>query len=379
MKVIASWSMIYPHLSLHAPEGVRLVAPTKNIAYYISSHGYGHYARSIPVLNELVSDFNVHVKSEIPQGFFTKRLKGDFKYWSQSVDTGCMHSTSLTVDSEETFRNFKEFQNHSLIEAEKMWLKENQIALVLSDVASMPMKAAHDLGIPSILIGNFTWHDIYTHLTGAEEHKHLLQVLEEEYRCADMHILPQCHLPPLQIKKSMEVGFLAQKGQDIRKKLEQYLGISFAGKTLVFIYLGEHGTRSVLWESLSQHEDCLFFTRDPIKQSVLGLHILDNQFDFPDLIASVDVVCTKGGYSTLSSAFASQKPVITCERNDFYEFEAIREYLLKTQTGVIIADEDFYHGNWHGAIKTALSLTVKDKVPLNGEIEILKIVHQMLS
>jgi len=351
----------------------------ENLAYYISSHGYGHYARSIPVLNELISDFNVHVKSEIPQELFTKFLKGDFKYWPQSVDTGCRHSTSLKVDCEETFKNFKEFQNGSMMDAEKLWLQENQIALVLSDVASMPMKAAHDLGIPSILIGNFTWHDIYSHLPGAEEHKHLLQDLEEEYRCADLHILPQLHLPPLQIEKSKEVGFLAQNGQDIRKDLEQHLNISFTGKTLVFIYLGLLGTHSVLWENLSQHEDCLYLTRDPIEQSVPGLHILDDQFDFPDLIASVDVVCTKGGYSTLGLAFASHKPVITCERHDFYEFEAIREYLLKTQTGVIIADEDFYQGNWQGAIKTALNLTVKDKVPLNGEIEILETVHQMLS
>ncbi len=266
-----------------------------------------------------------------------------------------------------------------MIEAEKLWLKQNQIALVLSDVASMPVKAAHDVGIPSILIGNFTWHDIYSHLPGAEEHQHLLQMLEEEYRCADLHILPQCHLPPLQVEKSKEVGFLAQKGQDIRKGLEQHLDISFAGKTLVFIYLGLLGTNSVLWNNLSQHKDCLYLTRDPIEQSVPGLHILDDRFNFPDLIASVDVVCTKGGYSTLGSAFANHKPVITCERHDFYEFEAIRKYLLKTQTGVIIADEDFYHGNWQPAIKTALNLTVKDKVPLNGEIEILETVHQMLS
>ena len=91
------------------------------------------------------------------------------------------------------------------------------------------------------------------------------------------------------------------------------------------------------------------------------------------------MVCTKGGYSTLGSAFASHKPVITCGRKDFYEFEAIREYLQKTQIGVIIEDDDFYQGNWQTAIKTALSLTVKDKVPLNGEVEILVAVRQMLS
>lgn len=350
----------------------------RRVAYYISSHGYGHFARSIPVLNELVSDFNLHVKSEIRQDLFTQFLKGSFTYWSQPVDTGCRHSTSLKVDSEETFKCFNEFQNRSMVEAEKVWLQENQISLVLSDVASMPVKAAHDVGIPSILIGNFTWHDIYSHLPGAGEHPSLLQSLEEEYRCADMHFLPQCHLPPLQVEKSKEVGFLAQKGQNIRKDLEKYLDLSFSGKTLIFIYLGELGTGSVLWENLSQHKDCLFLTRDPIEQSITGLHILDDRFVFPDLIASADVICTKGGYSTLASSFASHKPVITCERHDFYEFVAIREYLLKTRTGVIIADEDFYQGNWRSAIKTAQDLTVKDKVPLNGETEILKTVHQLI-
>jgi hypothetical protein len=356
----------------------RLVASPKKLAYYISGHGFGHYARSIPVLKQLVADFKIYIKSEIKESLFTKFLKKNICYWQQSVDTGCKHSTSLKVDSEETFKCFNDFQNRSTLEAEKLWLQENQIALVLSDIASMPVKAARDIGIPSILIGNFTWHDIYSHLPGAEEHKNLLQGLKEEYLCADLHILPQCHLPPLEIGKSKEVGFLAQKGQNIRKDLERHMDICFAGKRLVFIYLGEYGTNSVLWKNLYPHKDYLYLTRDPINKSVPGLHILDSRFDFPDLIASVDVVCTKGGYSTLGSAFASHKPVITCERHDFYEFEAIREYLLKNQTGVIITDKDFYEGQWQVAIKTAMSLTVKDKIPLNGEIKILETVRQML-
>jgi len=349
----------------------------KNIAYYISGHGYGHYARSIPVLQQLAGDFNIHIKSQIPKPLFTQYL--DVHHWLQPVDTGCQHTHSLAVDPEETFKNFKTFQNRSPIKAEKNWLRENRIALVLSDVASMPIQAAHELGIPSILIGNFTWHDIYSHLPGAKEQKDLLHELAQEYSCADLHILPQCHLPHSPVAKKMEVGFIAQKGQDIRNDLEQYLNVSFTDKTLVFIYLGEYGTHSVLWENLSQHKDCLYLTRDPLERAVPGLHILDDSFSFPDLIASVDVVCTKGGYSTLGSAFASHTPVITCERRDFYEFTAIREYLQKHQIGVIIADDDFYQGRWQTAIKTALSLTVKDKVPLNGEVEISAAVHKILS
>jgi uncharacterized protein (TIGR00661 family) len=351
----------------------------KNLTYYISGHGFGHYARSIPVLRQLVPDYNVHIKSEIHESLFRKHFEEDFHHWSQPVDTGCQHSNSLEVDSEETFRKFKNFQDRFMIEAEKTWLQEKQVSLVLSDVASMPLKAARELSIPSILIGNFTWHDIYKNLPGAEDQENVLKVLEEEYNCSDLQILPQCYLPPSVTMKSKETGFIAQKGQNIRKNIEKHLNVCFAGKTLVFIYLGKYGTRSVLWENLSQNKNCVYLTRDRIEQSESELYILDDLFDFPDLIASADVVCTKGGYSTIASAFASHKPVITCERHDFYEFEAIRKYLLKTQTGVIIQDQDFYRGNWQEAIKTALNLTVRDKVPLNGEIEILEIVRQILS
>lgn len=329
-------------------------------------------------MKQLLTGFRLHIKTEVPEPLFRQYLDKKINYWQQPVDTGCRHSNSLEIDAEKTFQEFKNFQNGPFLESEIHWLHKNKIDLVLSDVASMPIKAAHRLGIPSVLIGNFTWHDIYSHLSEAGEQKSLLQNLKEEYSCADLQILPQCHLIPSLAKESREVGFLAEKGRDIRHALEEYLDISFTGKTLVFIYLGEQGTHSVLWGNLPQNRDCLFITRDPIGPAV-GLYLLDDRFRFPDLIASADVVCTKGGYSTLGSAFASNKPVISCERRDFHEFEAIREYLHRTRTGVIIEDDDFYQANWQTAIKTALGLTVKDKVPLNGEVEILETVRQILS
>ncbi|MBT5260148.1 MAG: hypothetical protein HOL84_04765, partial [Nitrospina sp.] len=77
----------------------------KNLAYYISGHGYGHYARSIPVLKQLVSDFNVHIKSQVPKSLFTQHLGEDVNHWPQSIDAGCRHiNNSLEVDAEETFK-----------------------------------------------------------------------------------------------------------------------------------------------------------------------------------------------------------------------------------------------------------------------------------
>ncbi len=243
----------------------------------------------------------------------------------------------------------------------------------------MPLKAASQLKLPAILIGNFTWYDIYSHLPEAKINSELIQSLAEEYSQATLQILPQCHLNNEIIKNKKEVGFIANKGRNIRNDLQQHLGKGAENKTLVFIYLGEHGTSSVAWENLEENRDCLFLTRDPINSSSGPLHILGENFSYHDLMASSDIILTKGGYSTLATAFANNKPVVTCERNDFYEFEAIREYLQNREIGIILNDKQFYQGDWQEPIKDALNLAVKNKAPLNGEIEVIEIVHQMLS
>ena len=257
---------------------------------------------------------------------------------------------------------------------------ENNIDLVISDIASMPLKVAGSLNIPAILIGNFTWHDIYSHLPQAKSNSSLIQNLAEEYSQANLQILPQCHLNNEIIKNKKEVGFIANYGKNIRNHLEQHLGENTKNKILVFIYLGVHGANSVSWKNLIENTNCLFLTMDHIKNYSSGfMHILDETFSYHDLIASSDIIVTKGGYSTLATSFANHKPVITCERNDFYEFEAIREYLKSRGIGITLQDKQFYQGDWQRPIKDASKLAVKIKVPLNGEKEVIEIIHQMLS
>ena len=304
-------------------------------------------------------------------------MSQNFNHIQQNVDAGCQHSDSLQIDTKKSFRNLKLFFASARLKEEETWLTDNKIDLVISDVASLPIKAAEKLRIPAILIGNFTWHDIYSHFPEAENETHLINTLAEEYSHATLQVLPQCHLDNQIINHKKEVGFIANNGKNIRNDLISFLGKSAENKKLIFIYLGEHGTRSVNWSNLRDNKDCLFLTRDPIKHP--DVHFIDDKFSYHDLIASSDITLTKGGYSTLATSFANHKPVITCEREDFYEFEAVREYLQKRQIGIIVKSTPFKQGDWQEPIKEALKLTVKNKVPLNGEIEIAKIVQQMLS
>ena len=94
----------------------------KNLAYYISGHGYGHYARSLPVLKHLAPKFNLHIKTEVPEFLFKPYL--DAHHWLQPVDVGCRHANSLNIDAEKTFKEFNIFQSNARVEAEKNWMRE---------------------------------------------------------------------------------------------------------------------------------------------------------------------------------------------------------------------------------------------------------------
>ena len=261
---------------------------------------------------------------------------------------------------------------------EMLWMEENNIDLILSDIASLPLKAGKLLGIPRLLIANFTWHDIYRHLAGANDRRNLLDQIRDEYASANLQILPQCHHTNDVVTDQQEVGFFAMKGQDKRQELGEFLQTPLDDKTLVFIYLGEIGESPLHWKNLEAMEDCLFISRDPLPHNINNLHILDERFRYPDLIASSDVVCTKAGYSTLATAFAHDKPVISCARENFFEFEAMKEFMQKNEVGIIMESGKFYACQWREYIKKAQKLTVKGKVKLQGELEVLEIIKQLL-
>lgn len=296
------------------------------------------------------------------------------------MDVGCVQKDFIRINSEKTFQRLDEFFSRSekLIEQETQWLQKNKVDLILSDASSLPLKAAHRAGIPSVLICNFTWHDIYSHFPGAEKWQGTLNALKEEYALATLQVLPQCHIVNNVIQNKKEVGFIARKGKDVKSRLEQVLEISCRSKTVIFIYLGDMGAQSVQWENLQKLEDMIFLTRDPLPKNVGNLYVLDDRFPYQDLIASSDIVCTKAGYSTLATAFAHEKPVISCSREHFHEFAAMRDYMNDKQIGLIMDSTKFFSCDWEEDIRKALTFSVKGKVPLNGEEEVLNIINSLL-
>jgi len=297
------------------------------------------------------------------------------------VDAGCVQQDAVHVDSQASFGYLEQFCNHTerVLRQEAEWLEHQEVDLVISDTPSLPLRAAWERGIPRLLISNFTWYDIYSHFPGHARYRKLLDPMRTDYSRATTQILPQCHIQNDYVEHQEETGFLAVTGKEIRNELENHLQWPLTGKTLIFIYLGIAGTASLDWEHLGRMGDFLFLTRDPLPQTVPNLFVLDERFRYTDLIASCDLVCTKAGYSTLATAFAHGKPVLSCSRDHFFEFQAIRRYLESREVGRIINSHRFYTCDWEGDIKKALELNVKGRVPLNGEHKALQIIDHLLS
>lgn len=253
------------------------------------------------------------------------------------------------------------------------WLEENRIDLIISDAPGFPLKAAKSLGIPRLLMSNFTWYDIYSAFPEAKYWGKTLDIIREEYSCATLQFLPQCYIDDHVIEKKEVVGFIGLRGMNIRNELEALYPSQIAGKTIVYIYFGEFGSSSIEWMNLEKAKDCTFITPDSLNNTQLpnNLLVLRNKFSHPDLIASSDIVFTKAGYSTLATALAHDKPVISCDREGFREVDAIKEFMIQNRVGLIIDSNKFYAGDWSESISTAKKLTIKGKVRLNGETDVV--------
>ncbi len=354
--------------------------PIKRIAYYISSHGYGHAARSLAVLATLANKVELFVKTEIPPSFFTDYLGNCVQIIPQQIDSGCAQKNFSEIDEETTFQNFQKFMkvHDQILDSEVNWLKKKSIDLIISDAPPLPIEAAHRANIPSLLITNFTWHDIYSEFSLANKYADLIEIIRGEYAKTTLQILPQCHIVNKVTPNKKESGFIGLDGKNIRDQLTKKLSLNFEGKTAVFIYLGKLDSSFLKWENLSDIEDCIFLTRDDVSTKVKNLFFLDSSYEYRDLIASSDVVCTKAGYSTLATSFRAGIPIFSSDRQNFSEVVAVKKFLKENEVGLILDNERFFSCDWKEIIKKTRALSVKGKVLLDGEKTVLSVINDWL-
>ena len=285
----------------------------KTIAFFISDHGFGHDSRNIPIIRyilEATKDIRIIIKTGKNQGQFIRDLVGDFsgrvRYFFDLMDVGLiLRENSLDIDTEKLTEKVEEYiQNfEEKFSKEIEFLHYYNVNLIVSDIVPWIFKCSKKLNIPSILISNFTWVEIYNEYI-------------ECYKLADKALFYELYMDEMKeyIKEYEEVS-LCFRDFDLVKvdKIKN----SFK-RPIVYLSVG----RSV---ELKQEMDVSnlnydFIATDGIRLRGNNVHYLDKETtNTQDYLMASDFVITKAGWGTVSEALLAKKKIVLLSRDNVAE------------------------------------------------------------
>lgn len=329
----------------------------KHIAYYISSHGYGHGVRScdiIRALNRLYPDVHVTITTDMPPAFLRGRLETDRNTIRPgSFDVGMVQLDSIRVDVSATLQKVKALyaRKEELIRTEAEFLRDAGVSLVVVDVAALPVEAAKMVGLPVVAVGNFSWDWIYGDF--AETNPAwcpLIHEFEQAYGKVDLLLRLPFAEPMKAFPKIEDIPLVATAGRGRRDELLKLTGCDPNKKWVLISFTSLEWDERALNEAdrLSEYE---FFTVKPLEWRRRNIHAIDRkQIPFSDVLASADVVISKPGFGLLSECVLNRKPLVYADRADFREYHVLVEGIRKYLKNVHIPADLLYRGKLGDAL-----------------------------
>ena len=289
------------------------------IAYFVSSHGFGHAARTRTILEKLESHAAVTVFATTPNWFWGNLAVDRVQF---QADIGCIQQGTLNIDEAATLAAFRQFKTGFQLRFEQLSLlhQSNPFDLIVTDIAPEPLEFAVKLNVPSVLVANFTWVEIYQQMASlAGEIPDLLR----QYKLATNTLIPTFQTGMDWSTNPVAVDAVAKLGQDIRP----FLNPENRYQRLVYIDAGRWGTE-IGWNNAVRFSDTLFIRIGP-PLSDLPPNVLQLEFgtvNHPDLVRSVDVVVAKPGYGIVTECLANGTHWCCIPRDGFAEDDVLIRY-----------------------------------------------------
>jgi len=344
-----------------------------SIAYFISSHGYGHAARAAALMDALCergANQRFEVFTLAPEWFFGDSLPFSFGYHPVFTDIGMVQKDSLIEDVPGTLRLLDDF--FPLKEALVDRLAEEVIGLgcrlVLCDISPLGIIVARRAAIPSVLIENFTWDWIYeSYAARAPGFRSHIDYLRDLFRSADYHIqtLPVCRREAAAFLTNPVSRKFRRPADTVRREL----GLSHETK-VALITMGGISWDYRFIERLRERDDCVFIllgvAQQREKRNNLVLLPHHSGFFHPDLINASDAVVGKVGYSTIAEVLNAGVPFGYIRRTMFPESAVLVSFIEHCIQGIEISPAEFQTGNWLSRLDELLSLPRLDHTEING-------------
>jgi hypothetical protein len=328
----------------------------------ISSHGLGHAAQAVPVLNELgraVPNLRVMLRTQVPAWFFQDRLAVDWTLSPAQQDIGCVQRGPLQIDVATTWEAHARFHADwsRTLDGEVRAITTARPDIVLSDISYLAIQAGKRTGVPTVGFGNLSWDQILEPLAtpGDVAQQEILAHIRQAYAHVDLmiRVAPGLSLPAF--PKIADVGPIGDPRTPEPDALRRAVGAT-PDERVVLIAFGGIALTSLPFERLEQMTGYRFIVAGFVPQSSARCHAADSTpLSFRTLLASADLIVTKPGYSTVIEAVALGKPIVYVRRYNFADEQALVDYLHRHGRGAELSAADFAEGRWRTALATAES------------------------
>ncbi len=276
--------------------------------------------------------------------FYRQTLTRPFTHIHLQTDCGCVQHDALSVDLSATYAACIQLEQDrdAILQRLAQQFTRDGTQLVVSDIAALPLAAAEQLGLPSLAISNFTWHDIYRgYLPRAPEFDKVLHWLARDYGSATRYARLSPAVSGAQLMPTVDVGMLCREDVlQTRAELARALSLN-PNKYWCLIYTGRYGMPHVPWQQLAAYTDWQFVGLYPLSGAPRNFRCIleaDN-VDYTSLTAASDLVLGKLGYGLVTECLYQGTPVAYPDRRDFCEHSVLAQALQENGSGFELDDD----------------------------------------
>lgn len=320
------------------------------IAYYISSHGYGHAARQQPIIKQLAArDIPLTVRTAAPPKFFTHP---GVAYHGQHYDIGLIQKDALTIDVDATYAWYRRFLDNQpdLVKTETAFIRENNIGLIVTDMPPVACEIAAAAGIPSVAVTHFTWDWVYgLYVEPYPQFGPIVESIRESYGKAEKVLaMPFAHELDMFVQEE-PIPLVVNAVTKSREAVYAEMNID-PGQRLALLSMGGMDQAAMDLSRLRDMDSWAFLMMPAVWEQVRDLpNTRPIPMDYPNyhnLIAAADVLVGKAGWSTVAECIAHKTPMIYTIRDDYRENVLLDAALRQYANSHFIPRPEFEAGAW---------------------------------
>ena len=345
----------------------------------ISAHGFGHAAQVIPILNELgkiVENLQVILRTCVPSSIFEEHLRVEWELQAVQQDIGCVQRGPLDIDIKGTLDAYEEFHENwnQRVASEAAAINAVHPDLVISNISYLAIASAVEANCPVVAIASLCWDQVLQGLMPSlrDDHSVIVEHIQKQYGKAHHLIRLYPGIPMPAFSSLTDTGPSFPLTEPSTGDVRELLGIE-RGETLVLLAFGGVPLTGL---PLAQMEACEGF------HFLVGGMLLESSFrrihrvegiplSFGEIMKRVDVVMTKPGYATITTAVHYGIPLVYVRRHNFVDEQPLVDYVHKYGRALELTLENFKAGVWADTLQAVLTVPISAKIPPKPESRVI--------